>query len=460
MNNDLKPYQNYKDINLQWNAKVPDHWNIVRGKVLFNNKKQLNKNNECANILSLTLRGVVNNNINNPEGLVPKDYNTYQIFEKDDLVFKLIDLENYKTSRVGLVHEKGAMSPAYIRLTNRRDINVKYFYYQYYDLYLRGVYNRLGAGVRSTLNASDLLNIYIVEPTRMEQDQIVKYLDVQLARINKLIQTKKKIIVALKEQKQVIINNAVSKGLNPNTKMKQSGIEWIGDIPENWETIRCKYLFREIDLRSTTGEETHLSMSQKYGLIPDNQLTERRLLSESYVGGKVCFKDDLVLNRLKAHLGVFALAPQTGVVSPDYTVLRPNERVYPEFAEMVLKSQKCRNELRVRVRGIVEGFWRLYTDDFYTIVLPIPKLEEQAAILDYIKKEFSSIDLTIQKIEKEINLITEYRIRLISDVVTGKVDVRNIPIDGVYGDDLELKIDDFEDENETEEVEDLQEVDA
>lgn len=438
MDNELKPYGEYKKVNLLWLDNVPLHWSVLRGKQLFNSKKQLNKNNECNNILSLTLRGVVNNSYDNPEGLVPKDYGTYQIFEKDDLVFKLIDLENYRTSRVGIVHEKGIMSPAYIRLTKQTDLNIRYFYHQYFDLYLRGIYNQLGAGVRSTLSSTDLINLCIVVPPRDEQDQIVKYLDFQIAKINKFIKTKKKLIEALKEQKQAVINEAVTKGINLNVKMKPSGIEWLGDIPEQWDVRRCKFLYCEVDERSQYGEETHLSMSQKYGLIPNEELGERRLLSENYIGAKVCRKDDLVLNRLKAHLGVFALSPQLGVVSPDYTVLRHNELIHPKFGEYALKCQACRGELCKRVKGIVMGFWRLYTNDFYNIVLPLPTYEEQENIVDFIEEKFNSIDNVISKAQQEIELITEYRVTLISDVVTGKVDVRHIEIDDIIEEDTEI----------------------
>ena len=193
--------------------------------------------------------------------------------------------------------------------------------------------------------------------------------------------------------------------------------------------MRCKYLFSEREERSQDGLEQHLSMSQKYGLVPDSQLDERRMLSESYVGGKLCDKDDLVLNRLKAHLGVFALAPQSGVISPDYTVLRPNtERLLPSFAETVLKSDCCRGELRIRVCGIIEGFWRLYTDDFNTIVLPVPPLDEQAEIMEYIVEFRDKAKKYEDTLTQEISSLQELKARLISDTVTGKIDVRGIQI--------------------------------
>ena len=170
-------------------------------------------------------------------------------------------------------------------------------------------------------------------------------------------------------------------------------------------------------------------MSQKFGLVPDSNLDERRMLSESYAGGKICYKDDLVLNRLKAHLGVFELEKKKGVISPDYTVLVSNtERILPAYGEAVLKSDICRRELRIRVRGIIEGFWRLYTDDFNTIVIPLPPLEEQKRIMEYLSNLNEKYAALKQNLEQEITTLQELRIRMISDVVTGQVDVRGIEI--------------------------------
>ena len=127
----MKRYEEYKASLTKWTSSIPQHWNQVRGKSVFFNYKQLNTDNVCENILSLTLKGVIRNNKEKPIGLSPKDYCTYQIFEPDDLVFKLIDLENISTSRVGLVSERGIMSSAYIRLCRRGNENIRYMYYQY-----------------------------------------------------------------------------------------------------------------------------------------------------------------------------------------------------------------------------------------------------------------------------------------------------------------------------------------
>jgi len=205
----LKPYAEYKESGVPWLGKIPKNWDIKRGKYLFRFKKELNSNALHTNVLSLTMRGVVNNNPDDPVGMVPKDYASYQRFRKNDLVFKLIDLENFKTSRVGLVHEDGIMSPAYIRLSLIDGGDIRYFYHQFFDLYLRGVFNQLGAGVRATLGQNDLLDLGVVFPGLEEQTQIVRYLDTQDRRINRLIRDKRRLIDLLNEQKQAIIHHSV-----------------------------------------------------------------------------------------------------------------------------------------------------------------------------------------------------------------------------------------------------------
>lgn len=447
----MNSYPSYQTIDLPWLKCVPSHWKCDKAKRFFENPKVLNKGNLEKNVLSLTLKGVIRNNAEKPIGLSPSDYSTYQLFDKDELVFKLIDLENVSTSRVGVVWERGIMSSAYIRFRMKKPENIRYFYYQYYDWYKRLIFNGLGAGVRQTLSASDLLNLSIAVPQKTEQDQIVRYLDWQVSKINKLIVAKKKQIELLKERQSVYISHIITHGLDSSSPMEESGIDWIGEIPAHWQTVRCKYLFSERDERSAEGKEEHLSMSQKYGLVPNSRLDERRMLSESYQGGKICYENDLVLNRLKAHLGVFALAPQHGVISPDYTVLIPNtDRIVPAYGEIVLKSEKCRRELRIRVRGIIEGFWRLYTGDFNTIVLPVPPIDEQVAIMQHINDYTAKSKDYETGILQEIEVLHELRTKLISDVVTGQIDVRDIEVpEFEYVEEIEDSSENDEEEDES-----------
>lgn len=210
-------------------------------------------------------------------------------------------------------------------------------------------------------------------------------------------------------------------GLKSYAEMKPSGLAWLGGVPAHWEVSRSKYVFREVDRRSATGDETHLSMSQRLGLVPASQV-EKSLVSESYVGAKLVAENDLVLNRLKAHLGVFAYAKQPGLISPDYTVLRPVACANVRFFEYVLKSPACRAELRTRAKGIVEGFWRLYTDDFYDIRLPIPPPDEQRLIVRFLDWHGAQTAKLIRAKKKIITLLNEQKQAIIHRAVTRGLD--------------------------------------
>ena len=300
------------------------------------------------------------------------------------------------------------MSSAYIRLKPITDMNLKYFYYQYYDWYKRNIFNGLGGGVRQTLSAPDLMELSVMYPPKDEQDQIVRFLDWEAEKVSRFITAKKKEIKLLQDLRNALICKYLAGLKSGCSEYSETKADYLDKAPKGWNDYRLKYLFSEINVRSEKGLETHLSMSQKKGLIPDSDLDERRMLSESYAGAKVCQKDDLVLNRLKAHLGVFALSPMEGVISPDYTVLRfDSSKIMPKFAELLLTSQLFRKELVIRVRGITEGFWRL-------------------------KSNSANLDAKISKLTKalndEIDYIKEFQMREVSDVVTGRVDIRNIAI--------------------------------
>ena len=424
----MKPYPDYFITPLPWLPNIPAHWELVRNKNIFEETKDVVGDDiDAYPLLSLTTKGIILYDVASGKGKFPKDFNTYKIVKPGDMAFCLFDIDETPRT-VGLSQYNGMLTGAYT-IFHVANINPHYAYYYYLLLDNVKAMRPLYSGLRKTINAGTFLSCKLPLPPRPEQDQIVRFLDWKVSSINRLISIKRKQIALLHERQRVYISHIVTHGLHNNVSTKNSGVEWIEDIPEHWQTMRCKYLFSERDERSQEGQEQHLSMSQKYGLVPDSQLDERRMLSESYAGGKLCYKDDLVLNRLKAHLGVFALSPQSGVISSDYTVLIPNtERVLPTFAETVLKSDRCRGELRIRVRGIIEGFWRLYTDDFNTIVLPVPPIEEQAEIMEYIIEFRDKTKKYEDSLAQEISTLQEFKTRLISDVVTGKIDVRDIKV--------------------------------
>ena len=441
---------NYILNNPAWLGEIPSHWDCKKIGSLFTERKVKVSDKEYPP-LSVAKIGVVPQ----LDTAVKTDAgDNRKLVRIGDFV---INSRSDRKGSCGVSELDGSVSLINIVLTPRNLWNSRYVHYLLRSQPFSEEYYRNGRGIVAdlwTTRYSEMKSILLPVPPRSEQDQIVRFLDWKVSSINKLISVKRKQIALLHERQSVHISHIVTHGLRNGVAAKASGAEWLGDIPEHWHTMRCKYLFSEKDERSQDGSEQHLSMSQKHGLVPDSQLDERRMLSESYVGGKLCDKDDLVLNRLKAHLGVFALAPQSGVISPDYTVLRPNtERILPSFAETVLKSDCCRGELRIRVRGIIEGFWRLYTNDFNTIVLPVPPLDEQAEIMEYIVEFRDKAKKYEDTLTQEISSLQELKARLISDTVTGKIDVRGIQIPE-YEFAEEEADNDANDNEETEEQED------
>lgn len=418
-------YKSMVEAPTGWLGSIPEHWECKKIGSLFSERKTKVSDADYPP-LSVTKLGIVPQLANAAKS---DSGDNRKLVCSGDFV---INSRSDRKGSCGVSELAGSVSLINIVLTPRNSWDNKYVHYLMRSQSFSEEYYHYGRGIVAdlwTTRYSEMKNILLPVPPHDEQEQIVRFLDWKVSGINKLINIKKKEIKKVTELKKTVVNEAVTRGLNPNVPMKDSGVEWLGDIPSHWKTYRCKYLFSERDERSIEGKEQHLSMSQKYGLVPDTILDERRMLSESYAGGKICYENDLVLNRLKAHLGVFSLAPQMGVISSDYTVLIPRiERIIPAYAEAVLKSQKCRRELRVRVKGVTEGFWRLYTDSFNTIVLPVPPVEEQKSIMDEIKLFEEKTANYISVILKEVEVLHELRNKLISDVVTGQIDVRDIEV--------------------------------
>lgn len=423
-------YEAYTLSDQVWTPQLPAHWEFQRAKCIFDSPKEKNEGNKESNVLSLTLKGVIHNSKENPIGLSPADYATYQIFEANDLVFKLIDLENVSTSRVGIVPERGIMSSAYIRFSARKEINVRYFYYQYHDWWLRQIFNGLGAGVRQTLSAQDLLNLKLAVPPRKEQDQIVRYLDWQISRINHLIHGYQKQIKLLKERKSTLIDNAVTKGINPDTPMQHISGCWMGNIPAHWRMIPSKRVFVEGKERRREGDVS-ATASQKYGIISQEEYMRREnrrivVANQGLDDWKHVEPGNFVIS-LRSFQGGIELCEITGCVTWHYIVLLPQEMVCTQYFKWLLKSKSYIKALQGTSEFIRDGQDLRYSN-FVKVDLPLIPLREQKAIAEYITTEVAKIDNALPVFQKEIELLREYRTRLISDVVTGQIDVRDVVV--------------------------------
>ena len=266
-------------------------------------------------------------------------------------------------------------------------------------------------------------NIISMFPSLEEQEKIANYLDKKVADIDLIIEKTKATIEEYKKYKQSIITEAVIKGLNPDVEMKNSGIEEIPKIPFHWNIKKIKYVLKESNERTKTGKEEPLSMSQKYGLIPTKNMDRIPNIASSFENCKIVYKEDLVFNKLKAHLGVFSKSDYDGIVSPDYAVYRSKINIDIRYLEFLFKTKEYISQFIKFSRGVAQGLTRLYTEEFFNIYIIFPCFEEQQQIVEYLDKKVSEIDRLISKKESLVNEMEEYKKSLIYECVTGKKEI-------------------------------------
>ena len=358
-----------KDSGVAWIGEIPDDWRLIRFKDKYRSVKEIAKG-QSVNYerLALTLGGVVKRPKDDSEGLQPKEFDGYQILRENDFIFKMIDLQNVSTSRVGLSPYTGLVSPAYIRFSPKKDgRESKFIYYYLMSLYYNQVFNNLGGnGVRSALSAKDMGEFMIpYPPEETEQKSICVALDKKSEQIDALIANVQEQIEKLKAYKQSLITEVVTKGLDPNVSMMDSCVEWIGEIPEDWEVVKTGRLFKENN-RSPIGNDIPLSLSQADGLVATDDMKESALKTSSYDNWKRVEIGDLVLNRFKAHLGVLFAANLTGIVSFHYGVYEAKRSLVPKFYEYLYHSNQYKAILGNASNGMVVGLQNLSNLGFYS----------------------------------------------------------------------------------------------
>ena len=418
-------YPNYKPSNTLWLTEIPKHWKETEIRMLFSDNKAKNIGLVERNLLSLSYGKLKRKDIDNATGLVPVSFEGYQIIEKGYIVLRFTDLQNDKKSlRVGYANERGIITSAYIGLAPKVDIHSKYFYYQLHFLDKIKYFYNLGGGIRQSLAFKEFGRETILIPQKDEQINIVKYLDFKLAKAEKFIRRKKQLIKLLNEQKAAIINQAVTKGLNPDVKMKDSGIEWLGEIPEHWEVRKLKYSVR---LNSHTTFENQESGNTKVALENIESKTGRilELSLNAFDGmGTIFKKGDVLFGKLRPYLAKVATPIFEGNCVNDILVFTPDNRIW--------------NHEFLKYRILASDFISLVDNSTYGAKMPraswsfigalklsSPPLNEQTKIIEHIEEQHSDTNLLISKIEKEIALVEEYKTALITEAVTGKIDVRD-----------------------------------
>lgn len=415
-----------KDSGVEWIGNIPVKWNVDKVKYHFTNYKII-PGIQSVNYkrLALTLKGVIFRDKNDGTGLQPKDFYTYQLLKKNDLVFKLIDLQNISTSRIGLAHATGLVSPAYIILKSN-DIVPEYAEKFFLMMWYRQIFNALGdAGVRSSLNVTDLLNVPFIVPSLDEQKKIARFIDIKCSEIDTLHTDIEKQIETLEEYKKSIIAEAVTKGLDPDVEMKYSGIEWIGMIPKHWNVDKIKYHLKRNEPQNPGNVEV-LSVYREYGVIPKNSRDDNHnITSEDTSKYKYVKKDDLVINKMKAWQGSMGVSEYEGIVSPAYFIYNFTDNYFDKKYFHFLIRNCYKDEFRRISGGIREGQWDLSADLFAKELVLIPPIKEQIKIVEYLNTKCAEIDGVIVDKKKQLETLEQYKKSLIYEYVTGKKEVSN-----------------------------------
>ncbi|RRD94201.1 restriction endonuclease subunit S [Clostridiales bacterium COT073_COT-073] len=426
-----------KDSGIEWIGEIPKEWKIIHTKRLFNNKKEV-AGEEVFHFqrLALTLKGVVKRSKDDNEGLQPEKFESYQILRKNELVFKLIDLENIKTSRVGLSRYEGLVSPAYIVLSNNFNDN-RYYYYWFISMYYNCVFNILGGqGVRSSLNARELLALPIVLNSKPEQQKIANYLDDKCSKIDKIIEKEQVIIEKLKEYKQSLITEAVTKGLDTDVEMKDSGVEWIGEIPESWRVTTCG----KVIISTQNGlSRRDLEKSEGTVVLKLKNITQDGKIDYSSVNKIMLTEDEIRKYKLQERDLLFVrvngsknLVGKCAIYNSNKDIVAYNDHIIRvkinndlldvNFLLLYLNSVAGRTEIELKTITAA-GQYTINGEGLKSMNVCVPDCKMQKLIVSFLYKKCIEIDKAILNKESLIEKLTEYKKSLIYEVVTGKKEV-------------------------------------
>lgn len=416
-----------RESGVTWIGEIPTDWSLIRFKDKYTNIKEVAKERSVEfERLALTLNGVIKRPKDDSEGLQPKEFDGYQILRENDFVFKMIDLQNISTSRVGLSPYTGLVSPAYIRFSPKEPNQYNQFVYYYLmSMYYNCVYNNLGGnGVRSALNGRDMGEFVIPYPSESEQREISAFLDKKCNQVNALIENVQAQIEKLKAYKQSLITEVVTKGLDPTVPMKDSGVEWISEIPEHWEITRIKNMFELRNERNNEADLSKVNLISLYtdlGVVQHSDITEttgnRAVTAEGY---KFVHKDDIVVNIILCWMGAIGMSKYDGVTSPAYDIYRPLEGTNSEYYHYLFRTNRFNGECYRYGRGIMMMRWRTYSTEFRAINIPCPPASEQKQIVEYLNEKCAQIDRLIAIKQSKIEKLEQYKKSLIYEYVTGK----------------------------------------
>lgn len=432
MIHDLKPYPAMKDSGVPWLGKVPEKWEVLPALATYKPKFVKNTGMVEKTVLSLSYGRIIVKPVEKLRGLVPESFETYQIVDLGNIIVRTTDLQNDHTSlRIGHSRNRGIITSAYLCLetTDRISNEFGYQFLNTYDL-LKIIYG-FGSGLRQNLGFSDIKRMPVLVPPKDQQSAIVRFLNYAESRIRRYISTKQKLIKLLEEQKQAIIHRAVTRGLDPNVRLKPSGVGWFGEMPEHWSQCPIKRLLSRMDYGTSEaarvdGKVRVLTM----GNIQQGEVTVPKSGGLDEVPAELLLSNhDLLFTRtngnpdLVGKVGLFRGDVKDQITFASYLVrLRVKPPFHARWLHFVLNSWSF--WAFARSHALVNLQTNLNSTRYGQFSVSVPPPEEQRQIVDWIESETRQCVAAAASAKHEIALLREYRIRLIADVVTGKLDVR------------------------------------
>ena len=430
----LEKYSSYKDSGVEWLGEIPEHWEIDKLK------------NYCKAFGRIGFRGYNTSDlVNESEGAItisPSNIFEYSMtfnkcsflrwekyYESPEIQIEENDILIVKTGstfgKIGMVKnlpEKATINPQLLVLKDIK-IEQRFFYYMMTSSVIQTQVNQqvIGSTI-PTISESKILNFVSILPSKEEQTKIASFLDEKTAQIDEVISQKEKLIELLKERKQIVINDAVTKGLDKDVEFVDSGVEWIGKIPKHWEISKVKNIFKLIiEPAPKANEEELLSIYTDIGVRPRKELAEKGNKASTTDGYWRVKKGDFIVNKLLAWMGAIGLSEYEGVTSPAYDILRAKKDIVGIYYHELFRLKVFSQEMKKYSRGIMDMRLRLYFDKFGNILIPYPSYDEQIKIVEYIENQTTKIDKAIELQQNYISKLKEYKASLIDSVVTGKV---------------------------------------
>lgn len=416
----MPSYEAYKDSGVEWLGDIPASWSLLANKHIFRlKKKQVGKRSNEYDLLSLTLRGVIKRDMENPEGKFPAEFDTYQEVRCGDFIFCLFDVEETPRT-VGLSPFNGMITGAYTVFEPNDNFDNRFLYYFYLNLDAKKRLKPLYRGLRNTIPKDSFLSFKTFVPPHEQQTLIANFLDKKTAQIDDAIAIKEQQISLLKERKQISIQQAVTQGLDPNVPIKDSGVEWIGEIPEHWDISIAKYILKKLNRpRKQNGDTVICSNHGCSKLLGEVNQGLVSLTQHDYQGVD---EGDLLVHGMDAWHGAIAISEHAGDCT---SVVHVCDSIFNKaYISYFLKMLAIMNVYKVISNGV-----RGNTSDFRSwskfgqVQIILPPMDEQAAIVELLNKQTQDTELAIKMLQNQISALKEYKYTLINSAVTGKIKI-------------------------------------